>query len=473
MKLSRSTHVRNLLLLALAVSATAGSSQALAAPVSSAASVAPAASAALAATAGSSHAPREVSTTEYALFLKEKYAIDLPSAVSKGAYLAAVADALSARPDDQPYAFADLKPGDAYYADAAALQALGIITSSTVGADKPLSAVGAVQLAVKAAGLQELAYTYPAAKTEAALAKVKLKPAVLGTAGAAQELAAAIDTGLLPPSYYGEIKLGGKTSRELALTLIGQTLSFRGQYKHYLGYASDADIYAKVQDAFAQSDIIQSPELQAVVDTALERDIVTGYNLKDSRYEANFVDALSLVYGHSDLRHGLQLIGLLRSEGIDAKIQFEPKTSAFIYLKEWGEPGVSDLYTVKQIANGNYIEYAKEYDLAFEFASPGDKARFDGIVQTYAKKNEDNQTGLLYGSWWQPLYYSRTELPGYKVISNNKIARGHYYAQSFSLTSESAKVAQGFREIDPSVVVDSYEFWADVPFYNYLNGESK
>ncbi|MDG0812578.1 hypothetical protein [Cohnella rhizosphaerae] len=255
--------------------------------------------------------------------------------------------------------------------------------------------------------------------------------------------------------------------------LIGQTLSVQGLYKHFLGYASDADIYAKLQDAFAQSDIIQSPELQAVVDAALERNIVTGYNLKDSRYEANFIDRLSLVYGHSDLKHAIQLIGLLRSEGIDAKVQFEPKTSAFIYLKEWGEPGESDLYTVKQIANGNYIEYAKEYDLAFEFANAGDKQRFDGIVAAYAKKNEDGQQGLLYGSWWQPLYYSLTELPGYRKITNNKIAYGHYYAQSFSLQSSSQAVAAGFREIDPSVTVASYDFWTDVPFFNYLNGESK
>lgn len=457
---------RPALALLLAVSAFAGGSSAYAA---TAADSSPA--------AASTVDQHSISAAEYGLFLQDKYHIDLPAVTTKGDYVAAVATALGAKYSGTSAStapgFTDLGPGDAYYEAAAALSELGVIKSDTIAAELRLSAVGAVQLAVKAAGLQELAYTYPASKTAAALAKVKLKPAALGTTAAAQELAAAIDTGLLPPAYYGEIKGGGKASRELALTLIGQTLSVRGQYKHYLGLASDADIYAKLQDAFEQSDIIQSPQLQTIVDTALERDIVTGYNLKDSRYEANFVDELSLIYGHSDLKHGLQLIGLLRSEGIDAKVQFEPKTSAFIYLKEWGEPGVSDLYEVKQIANGNYIEYAKEYDLAFEFSSLGDKQRFDSIVEAYAKKNEDNQSGLLYGSWWQPLYYSLTSVPGYKVIANNKIVSGHYYAQSFSLTESSAQVADGFRALDPDVVVDSYDFWVDAPFYRYLNGASK
>jgi hypothetical protein len=31
------------------------------------------------------------------------------------------------------------------------------------------------------------------------------------------------------------------------------------------------------------------------VDEALERNLVTGYNLKDSRFDANFIDSLSLV----------------------------------------------------------------------------------------------------------------------------------------------------------------------------------
>jgi hypothetical protein len=126
-----------------------------------------------------------------------------------------------------------------------------------------------------------------------------------------------------------------------------------------------------------------------------------------------------------------------------------------------------------QIENGNYIEYAKEYDIAFEFNSVNDKSRFNKIVFSYAKKNEKNQAGLLYESWWQPLYYSLTELKDYKKISNNKISEGNLYAQSFSLKEQSANVSAGFKKIDSAVKVKTYDFWVDGPFYNYLNGESK
>ncbi|MBB6672698.1 hypothetical protein [Cohnella nanjingensis] len=413
-----------------------------------------------------------VTASEYETFLKEKLKIALPAVVQKGDFLAALADALGAKPSGDPVAFKDLPSTSSYYEDAQALYQLGILTSDTVRASDRLSAINAVQIALKAAGLKELAYTYPASKVKQSLAKLKLSTDAFGTR-AAQELAAAVDTGLLPPAYYAEVKPNASASQGLSAVLIGQTLAVKGLYKHYIGYASDADIYAKLTDAYRQSDIIQAPELRKIVDAALEQSLVTGYNLKDARYDANFVDSLSLVYGHSDLTHALQLIGLLRSEGIDAKVQFEPKTSAFVYLKEWGDPGVSDLYEVRQIANGNYIEYAKEYDIAFEFASQTDKARFDKIVLAYAKKNEEAQSGLIAGSWWQPLYYSFTELSGYKAIANNKIDGGRYYAQSFSLKEKSAEVVAGFRKLDPQAVVTHYDFWADVPFYNYLNGESK
>ncbi|MBB6733743.1 hypothetical protein, partial [Cohnella zeiphila] len=335
-----------------------------------------------------------IGAAEYETFLQDKFGISLPDRFTKGDFLVALAKALQLKPEGDAAAFRDLAADSPYAQAAQALREQGVLSADTLSASAPLGSVNAVQIALKAAGLKELAYTYPAAKTDAALAKLNVRAAALGTQGS-QELAAAVDSGLLAPSFYADVRPGAAASRDFAEWLIGQALSFTGQYKHYLGSVGDPDIYAKLTDAYRDSDIIQSPELQKIVDTALERNLVTGYNLKDERYEPNFVESLTLVYGHSDLKHALQLIGLLRGEGIDAKVQFEPKTSAFVYLKEWGDPGVSDLYEVKQIANGNYIEYAKEYDIAFEFGSVADKQRFDSIVQAYAKKNEDNQPGLI------------------------------------------------------------------------------
>ena len=193
--------------------------------------------------------------------------------------------------------------------------------------------------------------------------------------------------------------------------------------------------------------------------------------MKDSRFEPNFIQSLSLIYGHSNYKHAVQLIGLLRSEGLNAKVQFEPKTSAFVHLAEWGDPGPN----VVQIANGNFIAYAKEYDLEFEFNTAVDKAAFDSVIESYAKKNEDGQAGLIASSWWQPLYYSSTELKGYEIITNNLItdADSPYTVNPFSLNEDSAKVVAGLKAIDPDVTITPTEFWVDKPFFRYLHGESK
>lgn len=416
-------------------------------------------------------ATHEIASSEYAAFLRDKFNLAFSKQITRGEFILGLAGSTQLQPTDESATFKDLPSTSPYYEAAKALYQNGVLASDTVNASAPLSAVNAVQFAVRASGLKELAYTYPQAKAEQAVSKLQLKKNSLNLQ-TLQELAAAVDTGLLPSSYYGQVKSGVSATADLANLLVGKVLVTRGQYKHYIGYASDSDIFAKLTDAYETSDIIQFDKLLKIVDAALEQGLVTGYNLKDSRYDPNFVESLSLVYGHSDLKHALQLIGLLRSEGIDAKVQFEPKTSAFVYLKEWGDPGVSDLYVVRQIANGNYIEYAKEYDISFEFNNAADKQCFNGIVQAYAKKNRDNQPGLIAGSWWQPLYYSLTSLPDYKIITNNKIAIDHYYAQSFSLKEQSQAVTNGFKQVDPSVTVENYDFWVDVPFYNYLNGES-
>lgn len=383
----------------------------------------------------------------YAAYINANFNIRFSGTITKASFIDALAKALKV--------------------DKSTLQA-----TADAKADVTLTAADAVSLAIRAAGLKELAYSYPQEKVNKALAKAKVNGKAL-TLTAGQELAAAIDTQLVPISFHALLDGKKPATADLATTLIGKALSFTGAYKHYLGYVSDSDIYGKIYQAWTSSSLIDAPQLRKVVDEAVKQSLVTGYNLKDSRYNANFDPALTLTYGHSDITHAIQLIGLLKSEGLDAKVQFEPKTSAFLYLKEWGEPTQTPDYKVVQIENGNYIAYSKEYDLSFEFANAAEKNAFDTVIHTFAKKNEENQKGLIYGSWWQPLYFSANELKGYQKITNNLIEKDHYIAQSFSLNEKSAAVAAGFKKIDPSVSVKAYEFWVDQPFFNYLNGESK
>jgi len=406
--------------------------------------------------------------SEYGQFLEEKYGVSFEGNVTKGDLIKAVAEALDLKAATSPV-FSDLSEKDSLYEAAAALYDHGILQGPAIDGEQPLTKIVAVSIAVRAADLSELAYTYPVAKANKVVTGINVVPSHL-TGKVAQELAAAVDTGLLSANLQKEFKPGAAVDNDFLNELLGQVLVTKGLYKNYIGYVSDTDIYAKLQNAYATSDIIVAPQLQELVNTALKQELVTGYNLKDSRYNSNFIESLSLTYGHSDLKHAVQLIGLLRSEGLDAKVQFEPKTSAFIFLAEWGNPGPN----VVQIENGNYITYDKEYDLVFEFATDADKAAFQDVILSYAKKNEADQKGLIAGSWWQPLYYSLTELADYEIISNNKITieDSVYYVNSFSLNEDVEKVANGFKAIDPEASVETYQFWVDKPFFNYLHGES-
>ncbi|HIW33450.1 MAG TPA: hypothetical protein IAA29_11760 [Candidatus Paenibacillus intestinavium] len=409
-------------------------------------------------------------TQQYQTFLSTKYQIDVNTQITKGQYIQYVADLLPGDATSSSFTFTDVAATDDEYSAVVELNEKGIISGSTVAAKQQLQPWVAAIIAVRASGLQELALTYTTEKTNAALNKIgsdstKWAPHV------AQELAVAIDNALVPEQYLKELSQKTGASAELINSLLGQIVTFNGQYKQYLGNSQDAGIVAELIAAYNSSDIIQVNDLQAIVDTALEKDIITGYNFKDSRYDANFVDEYALTYGHSDLKHAIQLIGLLRSEGIEAKVQFEPKTSAFIYLKEWGEPVQSDSYQVKQITNGNYVAYSKEFDLKLEFTSIADKVKFQNIILDYAKKDADDEQGLIYASWWQPLYHSNTEIADYESISNNTISLGNYYAQTFSLNEEVEEIVAGMKQVDAKVNVETNQFWVNKAFFNYLGGK--
>lgn len=424
---------------------------------------------------GASIISNRVSADEYKQYLQDNYNLTLSASPAKGEFVNAVDRILQREPSGQENHFTDLTKESPYFKAANALFENGVLTEPALQADQPLTELSAAFIALKAANLKELAYTYPEAKVQTALEKIHLDSGSNSplSGQAAQEIAAAVDTGIIPPDLYGTFQPDIPASDDFTYFLLGKILTFNGAYKHYIGYVQDESIYNNVYEAYTTQDIISASNLRNLFDTGLKQNLITGYNLKDSRYNANFDQKRSLVYGHDDITHGLQLIGLLKSEGINAKVQLEPKTSAYIYLKEWGEPVQTDRFQVVQIDNGNFIAYAKEYDISFEFDTVEQKIAFQDIVSKYAKKNEKDQTGLIASSWWQPLYYSLTELKDYKVIANNKVTSGHYYGQSFSLENQTSAIAAGLKKIDPNVNLTSYTFWVDEPFYHYLLGDYK
>ncbi len=407
-------------------------------------------------------------------FLEEKYDICFGSVVTNGEFAAALAKVLNLDYIDQVGLIDDVAPGSQYFRAANALYKSGVLTESKLAADTRLSNSKAVALAVRASGLKEVANTYDRHKTNAALTKLevpkrKIDPAV------AKELAVAVDSGLLPKSWYKEIHLDEPVTPEFATVLLARILAFHGEYlpANYLGYIADEDIYGKVYKTWTNAKLIRDENLLELVNKAVADGLITGYNLRDTSNAHRFDERRTIRYGHSSIKHALQLIALLKSEGINAKVQFEPKTSAFIYLKEWGEPTITPDYAVAQLANDKYVAYAKEYDISFEFQTIEQKQAFQNIIFRFAKKDRENQQGLLCDSWWQPLYTSLTPIDGYQTITDHVITQGHYEIHSFSLPEKSAVVKAGLLLINPAVKVDSCTVWVDAPFYQYLMGGYK
>ncbi len=314
--------------------------------------------------------------------------------------------------------------------------------------------------------VDELGYTYPADKVAATLTGWNagdLAPE------RQEELAAAIDTGLLDTTCQG-IDFTANTDPAFANYLIYKTLVFTGNYKHFLGYTTDPDIYNKVYFTWNSFDQVLMPEFQIPANEMIKAGTITGYNVKRTNLAPGFDPELTIVYGHSNIAHAIQLIGLLRSEAMEAKVLLEPKTSAYLYLAEWGEPSPSPEFQVEPLEDGNYIAYAKEYDLAFEFDNQDDMLRFDAIIKAYAKKNEQDQPGLLFGSWWQPLYSTRIPMDDYIAVKNTVAYGPEVYIQSFSTVEAADALAAAFAAAYPDDEIVSWDLWVNQSFYNYLLG---
>lgn len=352
--------------------------------------------------------------------------------------------------------------------------ALAKIADGVVVDGDPLSVGMAVKAAVEAAGLKELALVYSAEKSADATAGCsKIQNPYL------PYVACALDTSLASGTWDFSAALDGGTAAQLLMNAV----NIAGKGRSYLGSASDPDIYRKLQSAWATFGNFDDAALSQLGADLVVAGASTGYNLKYDGYNANFLPEYTLQYGHSDITHAVQLIGLLNGEGIDAKVALEPKTSIYEYLPEWGDPAnltMTPTYEVKAIEGGRYLCYATEYDMKLEFDTLADKNAFDGIIAQYAKKWDTNTDGdgnptaaLLEGSWWQPLYTSAVPMEdteNFILIKDNVIRHGAYTIHPFSTADGTAAIAKVVQEKAPDLRAEPTDLYVNKAFYNYLTG---
>lgn len=243
------------------------------------------------------------------------------------------------------------------------------------------------------------------------------------------------------------------------------------------GNTSDANILCYLPRAFNQVSLFMENEMLKVGIKGISEGLSTGFNIKKAEYNADYDPTLSLRYGHSSIKHAMQLIGLLRSEQIEAEVWLEPKTSSYTYMLEWGPiPEPSRDYEVVKVRDDLYIANALEYDMVFEFKDKAGKDAFDQLINTYSKKSSANPTGegMLAGAWWQPLYTSETEMgSGYTPITDNFIEEDGYELHSFTKTEDSSAFQEGYQKIDGDLSIQTKPLWTNDAFYRYLNDEAE
>ena len=360
-------------------------------------------------------------------------------------------------------------------ADLAAVnQILEALGQAPIDAEEPKEE-DLVVAGIRLAGMEELALTYvhPDAPDKAA--------AVLKDAGMEdipEEYAPYVACAL-------DLELIGEDDDEVSVwDFLYECAEIGGKGRNYICRVEDDQALSMLQSDQDGFFLFGDEELQKAGDQIVLDGATTGYNIKYTGNSANFLADYTLTYSHDDYTHALQLIGLLKSEDMDAYIQLEPKVSVYEYMSDWGEPrAATPTYEVIQVSDDRYMAYSVEYDLTIEFDSREDKERFHEIIETYAKKYDESFDAeenliepLLAGAWWQPLYSSQTEMENeeFGELIDNIVysADGAYAIHSFSLPEDAEEVAEAVEKAAPELETSQISIYVNPAFMRYITGES-
>lgn len=329
----------------------------------------------------------------------------------------------------------------------------GILAGSLVSLGAQASAQDmAADQAIESLKMGELAATYSAEKVEAAT-----QGASTSQADALMIDMGAITVGDLADPATVSAKLNHFVTDQLDLS------------ENYLGNVSDRNIVERIRMAWDDATVIQDKDVLAKLNGLIASGYTTGYNLLKTSDLSNFDPDLMLRYGHNSIDHAAQLIYLMKSEGFDPKVQFIPKSGAFIHLAEWGEPGPNAV----TFDNGLVVNVVVEYNIDFQFETPERRRAFMDLINKYAKKDSEEEPGLIVNAWWQPFYRSYVPADGYEQISENIITLGDYQADLASLKEKAADVATQIRSVDGIGDVETINSWVNPAFYRYMNGDFK
>ena len=216
----------------------------------------------------------------------------------------------------------------------------------------------------------------------------------------------------------------------------------------YLGRLSDVDILEKLDNIWDTLPDMMVDAMRPVSEEVMSSGYITGYNIRNTAYSVAFDAERSLLYSHSSRQHIRELIALLASLDIDARVALEPKTSWYYW---------------------EGMNHANEYDVHFEFLSIADKLRFDGIIKEHAQQREGAEN-LLTDSFWAPLYASAVPADAWyvRILNNTFFFEGtDYFIVTYGLDNATSDVVVQAFEARGATAVQS-PIYVNIAFYEYL-----
>ena len=332
-----------------------------------------------------------------------------------------------------------------------------------------ISHIEAIEMLIRLADLEELACTYNASKINSLFHDVINDEMILSDVQL-QHLAVAVDLGLVFKGKIRFLDMHSSLTKDFAYHLLFKTTLFVNNKKKFIGYVTEPDIISRLEEKWNSTGMIPNPDIEKVMNDLIRKKIISGYHIKMSEELANFDHHLKITYTHDNFKHVKQLVGLIISENIQAKINIEKKHSTFIYYNEWD---ITENLSIEPINDKIFMASRLESDIVFEFTSPDKKDHFRAVTNDFAKRDYDRKKNIIFQSWYEPLITSDVPLNSYNRIKEITIQHGSYLILTFVTEETLTKALNKLSEFYEKSMIRSRSVWVNDDFYLYLKRDWK
>jgi hypothetical protein len=206
--------------------------------------------------------------------------------------------------------------------------------------------------------------------------------------------------------------------------------------------------------------------LTSVLNKLLKDGVFQGYNIKEKSLVTSKESGKHIIlYGHSSLIHAKQLITLLTINNINFTWQLIPKNSSFNIREDW-----QDIKPEEEVSK---IRTDEEYDVRFTFATQVDQDRFMPLINQYAKKDNEDETGLIIHPWWQPFYRTFNSQSAFVQVKRISLQADGFVGSTLILPADANTVLEQISNslLQTNIIISSEDVWVNPAFYRYLQGD--